>query len=105
MSPLDRLPFLGQCCEGAAALLTRRGLLKGAVAGGALLAGATVLPGRASATGRGEKSRPVFSPDACKSLVPAATGGPMSPNPHVITVRWLGCSQFELVHRGKVYLL
>jgi L-ascorbate metabolism protein UlaG (beta-lactamase superfamily) len=29
----------------------------------------------------------------------------MIANPQVISLRWLGCSCYELVHRGKVYLL
>jgi hypothetical protein len=103
MKPSGRLPLLGACCEG---LFTRRGLLKGALAGGALAAGSSMLP-RVAAAGESRKPspQPVFSKDAYTSLVPAAIGGPMIANPHMISLRWLGCSSYELVHRGKVYLL
>lgn len=100
MKPTRRIPFVGSCCEG---LFTRRSLLKHAMAGGALAASASVLPGAAQAEAR--KPNPVFSNDAYTSLVPAAAGGPMIANPHTISLRWLGCSAYELVHRGKVYLL
>src|SRR3954467_14431481 len=100
MKPTRRIPFVGSCCEG---LFTRRSLLKHAAAGGALAAGAAVLPRAAEAEAR--KPKPVFSNDAYTSLVPAAVGGPMIANPHTISLRWLGCSAYELVHRGKVYLL
>jgi hypothetical protein len=29
----------------------------------------------------------------------------MIANPHMVSLRWLGCSSYELVYRGKVYLL
>jgi L-ascorbate metabolism protein UlaG (beta-lactamase superfamily) len=100
-SPRHR-PFIGSCCEG---LFTRRGVLKQMLAGGALAASSGVLrPGVAEAHSR-PPPEPVFSEDARTSLVPAAVGGPMLKNPHTISLRWLGCSCYELVHRGKVYLL
>jgi L-ascorbate metabolism protein UlaG (beta-lactamase superfamily) len=81
-------------------------MLKGALAGGALAAGSSMLP-RVAAAGESRKPgpQPVFSNDAYTSLVPAAIGGPMIANPQMISLRWLGCSSYELVHRGKVYLL
>jgi L-ascorbate metabolism protein UlaG (beta-lactamase superfamily) len=103
MSSSPRLPFLGACCEG---LVTRRGMLKRAFAGGVLAAGGAILPtSAASEDSRRPGPKPVFSNDAYTSLIPAAIGGPMIANPHTISLRWLGCSCFELVHRGKVYLL
>lgn len=103
MKPSGRLPFLGSCCEG---FLTRRGMLKRALAGGALAAGGSILPRVADASeSRFGSAKPVFSNDAYTSLVPAAIGGPMIANPQMISLRWLGCSCYELVHRGKVYLL
>jgi len=103
MKPWERLPFLGECGEG---LFTRRGFLTGALSGGALLAAALARPrGAAAANSPRLSAQPVFSNDAYTSLVPAAVGGPMIANPHVISLRWLGCSCYELVHRGKVYLL
>jgi L-ascorbate metabolism protein UlaG (beta-lactamase superfamily) len=102
MTP-PKKPFLGECCEG---LFTRRGFLNRALAGGAVVAGTAALPRVAAASESWRPSpRPVYSDDAYTSLVPAAIGGPMIANRHVISLRWLGCSCFELVHRGKVYLL
>jgi L-ascorbate metabolism protein UlaG (beta-lactamase superfamily) len=95
-------PFIGQCCEG---LFTRRGLLTGALSGSVLAVGAAALPRAVKAQGSPRAEPAVFSPDAYTSLVPAAIGGPMIANPQVISLRWLGCSCYELVHRGKVYLL
>lgn len=103
MTPPRKL-FFGECCEG---LFTRRGFLSKALAGGALVAGAAALPRAAAASQSSWRPspRPVYSDDAYTSLVPAAIGGPMIANRHVISLRWLGCSCFELVHRGRVYLL
>jgi len=96
-------PFLGECGE---TLFSRRGFLTGALLGGTLLAGASALrPGGAAANPTRPAPGPVFSNAAYTSLVPAAVGGPMIANPQVISLRWLGCSCYELVHRGKVYLL
>ncbi len=101
MKSPERIPFfVGSCCEG---LYTRRGILKAALAGGALLAGA--LPGNAAAAQAPKPPKPVFSKDALTSLVPAAVGGPLPPDKHDVSLRWLGCSCYELVHRGHVYLL
>jgi len=102
MTSPRRLPFIGSCCEG---LFTRRRVLKQMLAGGALAAGSTVLPRTAAAEREHEKPDPVFSEDARTSLVPAAVGGPMLRDHHTISLRWLGCSCYELVHHGKVYLL
>jgi L-ascorbate metabolism protein UlaG (beta-lactamase superfamily) len=43
--------------------------------------------------------------DACRSLVPAAMGGPLLTDPDRIVLRWLSTSNYELVHRGQVFLL
>ena len=94
--------FIGSCCEG---LFSRRGLLRGALTGGAAIAGAAALPRIAEAHSRQPHPPAVFSKDAFTSLVPAAIGGPMIANRNMISLRWLGCSCYELVHRGKVYLL
>ncbi len=81
-------------------------MLKRALAGGALAASGSILPRVADASeSRFASAKPVFSNDAYTSLIPAAIGGPMIANPHMISLRWLGCSSYELVHRGKVYLL
>jgi len=64
-------------------------------------AGSTVLPRTAAAEREHEKPDPVFSEDARTSLVPAAVGGPMLRDHQAISLRWLGCSCYELVHRGK----
>ena len=102
MSSPRGLPFIGSCCEG---LFSRRGVLRQMLVGGALAAGGAVLPRTAAAEREHEKPDPVFSEDARTSLVPAAAGGPMLRDHHTISLRWLGCSCYELVHRGKVYLL
>jgi Beta-lactamase superfamily domain len=103
MKSPDPSPFPGECGE---LLFARRGFLKGILAGGAVSVGASALPrGAAAANSSRRPPAPAFSNDAYTSLVPAAVGGPMIANPHVISLRWLGCSCYELVHRGKVYLL
>jgi L-ascorbate metabolism protein UlaG (beta-lactamase superfamily) len=43
--------------------------------------------------------------DACRSLVPAAMGGPLLQARDKIALRWLSTSNYELVYRGKVFLL
>jgi L-ascorbate metabolism protein UlaG (beta-lactamase superfamily) len=43
--------------------------------------------------------------DACRSLVPAAMGGPLLADPGRIVLRWLSTSNYELVYRGQVFLL
>ena len=40
---------------------------------------------------------------ACRSLVPASVGGPMPPR-GVMTIRWLGTTNFEIAYRGQVVL-
>ena len=45
-------------------------------------------------------------PEACDSLVPAATGGPLTPtNSEVAVFRWLGNANYEINYKGRVYLL
>lgn len=48
----------------------------------------------------------VVSPDvpACRSLTPAAVGGPMPPE-GILAIRWLGTTNFELAYGGQVFLL
>jgi glyoxylase-like metal-dependent hydrolase (beta-lactamase superfamily II) len=43
--------------------------------------------------------------DACKSLVPAAMGGPIPNDKNSIVLRWLSTSNYELTFRGRVILL
>jgi L-ascorbate metabolism protein UlaG (beta-lactamase superfamily) len=43
--------------------------------------------------------------DPCRSLVPAAMGGPLLQDQNRISLRWLGTSNYELVYRGQVFLL
>lgn len=43
--------------------------------------------------------------DACRSFVPASMGGPLLTDPGRIGLRWLSTSNYELVHRGQVFLL
>src|SRR5215468_10951031 len=44
-------------------------------------------------------------PDACRSLVPTAMGGPMLGDAGKIMLRWLSTSNYELGYRGQVFLL
>jgi L-ascorbate metabolism protein UlaG (beta-lactamase superfamily) len=43
--------------------------------------------------------------EACRSLTPAAMGGPLLTDPGRIVLRWLATSNYELVYRGQVFLL
>ncbi|MBO0751700.1 MAG: MBL fold metallo-hydrolase, partial [Bradyrhizobiaceae bacterium] len=43
--------------------------------------------------------------DSCRSLTPAAMGGPLMDDPGRIVLRWLSTSNYELVYRGQVFLL
>jgi L-ascorbate metabolism protein UlaG (beta-lactamase superfamily) len=43
--------------------------------------------------------------DPCRSLTPAAMGGPVMTDPDHIVLRWLSISNYELVYRGQVFLL
>jgi len=43
--------------------------------------------------------------DACRSLTPAAMGGPLLTDPSRIVLRWLSTSNYELVYHGQVFLL
>lgn len=40
---------------------------------------------------------------ACRSLVPASVGGPMPPS-GVMSIRWLGTTNFEIAYRGQIIL-
>jgi L-ascorbate metabolism protein UlaG (beta-lactamase superfamily) len=42
---------------------------------------------------------------ACDARTLASTGGAMPRNPHALAVRWIGYSNFELVHNGHILLL
>jgi L-ascorbate metabolism protein UlaG (beta-lactamase superfamily) len=42
---------------------------------------------------------------ACYARSPASTGAPMPRNEHTLVVRWMGYSNFELVHGGRILLL
>jgi L-ascorbate metabolism protein UlaG (beta-lactamase superfamily) len=43
--------------------------------------------------------------EACRSLVPAAMGGPLLVDDNKIALRWLSTSNYELVYHGQVFLL
>jgi hypothetical protein len=43
--------------------------------------------------------------DACKSVVPAAMGGPIPGDKNTIVLRWLSTSNYELAFRDQVILL
>ena len=102
MEDSEHWTFVGSCGEG---IVTRRALLRAALAGSVVAAGQAVLPRRAAAATERSAVQPVFANDLAGSLVPAAIGGPMLADGQSISLRWLGCSCYELVHRGKVYLL
>jgi L-ascorbate metabolism protein UlaG (beta-lactamase superfamily) len=70
--------------------MTRHGIVIGIVA--AILMGSPALSAQAEN-------------DACRSLVPAAMGGPLLQERDKIALRWLSTSNYELVYRGKVFLL
>jgi L-ascorbate metabolism protein UlaG (beta-lactamase superfamily) len=40
---------------------------------------------------------------ACRSLVPASVGGPMPPS-GMMSIRWLGTTNFEIAYRGQIVL-
>jgi hypothetical protein len=44
------------------------------------------------------------SQSPCVSWVPAMLGGPISHNPNLLTIRWLGTVNFELTYQGQVIL-
>jgi hypothetical protein len=100
MKARDRMPIhVDECCGFASASLTRRRLLKGGLLA-TVLSGTTMLEGSHSVA---HARKP--EDDPCASLMPAATGGPATDKNDVISLRWLGTACFELVHRGRVYLL
>ena len=41
--------------------------------------------------------------EGCRSLVPASVGGPLPPN-GVMSIRWLGTTNFEIAYRGQIVL-
>ena len=47
---------------------------------------------------------PLAEQAACKSLTPAALGGPM-PEGDTVVIRWLGTSNFEVAYHGKIILM
>ncbi len=64
-----------------------------------LAAGAVALAACAQARAADDEA------DACRSLTPAAMGGPLLTDPGRIALRWLATSNYELVYRGQVFLL
>jgi hypothetical protein len=91
--------FLGECCE---ALYTRRRFLKGALAGGALLAGASsVTPGAAATSPRRGSTGRRGSKDPYTSLVPVVFC--MGSSPRRAVTR-LGVSSSQLFRLGYVGL-
>ncbi len=62
-------------------------------------AGFAALAAEANAQAAGADS------EACRSLVPAAMGGPLLADRNKISLRWLSTSNYELVYRGQVFLL
>jgi len=69
----------------------------------ACMVGAILL---ASSAAHADRSwhRPWKDAEACRSLIPASIGGPTPPG-SVMTLRWLGTTNFELAFRGQVVLL
>jgi hypothetical protein len=43
--------------------------------------------------------------EACRSITPAAMGGPVLQDKNKIMLRWLSTANYELVYRGQVFLL
>jgi L-ascorbate metabolism protein UlaG (beta-lactamase superfamily) len=78
--------------------LTRRHVLAGAAG----LAGSLALP-RLGWARSPRFGRPADS--GCRDLTPALVGGRVPTDASSLTVRWLGCTNFELAYRGQVILL
>jgi L-ascorbate metabolism protein UlaG (beta-lactamase superfamily) len=93
------IPVLDHCTRSSLRILTRREMFKAGLLGGAGAAGVAALGSVANVASAEPTSQ------ACTSLVPAAVGGPMPWDRNVISLRWLGCSCFELVYRNQVILL
>jgi len=88
-------------CTRTAFQLTRREMFRKALAGGAAITAGSLL-------GVGKEAHASHDDgegDVATSLVPAAAGGPEPSDRHALSVRWLGCSCFELVYRHQVILL
>ena len=99
---VEQISHLVNGCTRTALELTRREVFRKALAGGAAVAGASLLgitPEARADPGRRDDD------DASTSLVPAAAGGPVPSSRNALSVRWLGCSCFELVFRDQVILL
>jgi L-ascorbate metabolism protein UlaG (beta-lactamase superfamily) len=48
---------------------------------------------------------PLFAESACNTLLPASAGGSMPKDKHLMVLRWLGWSTYEVAYDGKVILL
>jgi L-ascorbate metabolism protein UlaG (beta-lactamase superfamily) len=73
-----------------------------------VLAGAAGVAGTLvwSRMGWAQASRPLPTTAAgCSDLTPALIGGPVPDNASRLTIRWLGCTNYELAYRGQVILL
>src|SRR5262245_5094965 len=54
----------------------------------------------------GQSAKQTLAREAtCRSLTPAAAGGPIAESQDVVVVRWLGTTNYELSYRGNVFLL
>src|SRR5215471_12150314 len=98
----EQISHLVNGCTRTALQLTRREMFRKALVGGAAVTGASLLsinPEARADSGRHDDD------DASTSLVPAAAGGPVPSSRNALSVRWLGCSCFELVYRDQVILL
>ena len=55
--------------------------------------------------GRAQKSAPLASEPACRTLDLASINGPMPKDRNVVVLRWLATSNFEIAYRDNVFLL
>lgn len=94
--------LLGTAAAGAVAALPRGVSRRYVLAGAAGLAGGLLLPrmGWARASALAPASKP-----GCGDLTPALVGGHVPRDAGSLTIRWLGCTNFELAYRGQVILL
>jgi L-ascorbate metabolism protein UlaG (beta-lactamase superfamily) len=77
--------------------LSRRQILAGASG----LAASLMLPRRAAANS--SRFGPTAAP-GCDDLTPALVGGPVPTDATRLTIRWLGCTNYELAYRDQVVL-
>ncbi|MEO8935417.1 MAG: MBL fold metallo-hydrolase [Burkholderiaceae bacterium] len=78
--------------------------LVAAATGAALLLGAGGLQGPIPAAFAASPVPAFADQAACRSTVPASTGGPM-PTGDTVVLRWLGTSNYEVSYHGKVILM